>query len=237
MPLAGSTGCAGQPGSEQAGESPGIAPPPAAAQAAAGMPGASLLHYIRVYDDSLDAAMCGKLVDSFNALARFQQANGRGVRAGLEDSAWTELDVSRLSDAPFLAYFRQLVSRQLRRYNADVGLPIAVPDSPLLSPLILKRYRAGDQEKFQTHFDSINEVCDRYLVFLWYLNDVAEGGETWFPGLQAGVAPRAGRLLMFPPYWLFAHQGQPSPRQDKYILSTYLRFVQPTPSVQPQSSP
>lgn len=189
------------------------------------MPAAMLQHYIRVYDDGLQPGMCGKLIDSFHALGRFQQANGRGVRPGLDDSAWTELDVSRLSDAPFLDYFRQLVSGQLRRYNADVGLPIPVPDSPLLAPLILKRYRAGGQEQFQTHFDSINEVCDRYLVFLWYLNDVAEGGMTWFPGLGTGVAPRAGRLLMFPPYWMYAHQGQPSPGQDKYILSTYLRFV------------
>lgn len=224
MQSAVSTGCAGQPVSEA-----GHATVPAAATAAAGTQGATLQHYIRVYDDCLEPAMCGKLIESFNTLARFQQANGRGVRAGLEDSAWTELDVSRLSDAAFLAYFRQLVSRQLQRYNADVGLPIPVPDSPLLSPLILKRYRAGGQEKFQTHFDSINEVCDRYLVFLWYLNDVDEGGRTWFPGLQTGVAPRAGRLLMFPPYWLYAHQGEPSPRQDKYILSTYLRFVQSRP--------
>ncbi len=170
--------------------------------------------------------MCSKLIDSFNALARFQHRNGRGIRAGLEDSAWTELDVGKLADAGFLAFFRQRISQSLQRYNADVGLPLAVPDSPLLSPLILKRYLAGDEEKFQTHFDSINDVCDRYLVFLWYLNDVDEGGNTWFPGLHTGVAPRAGRLLMFPPYWMYAHQGQPSPHQDKYILSTYLRFPQ-----------
>ena len=175
--------------------------------------------------------MCGKLIASFNALSRFQQRNGRGVRPGLDDSAWTELDVSRLSDAGFLTFFRQLISSALQRYNADVSLPIAIPDSPLLSPLILKRYRAGDEEKFQTHFDSINEVCDRYLVFLWYLNDVESGGETWFPGLQTGVAPRAGRLLMFPPYWMYAHQGKASPVQDKYILSTYLRFPQRQSSV------
>lgn len=202
-------------------------PAPVADPSAAGNAGAALGHYIRVYDGSLDAAMCARLVASFDALGRFQQRNGRGVREGLDDSAWTELDVGRLSDAPFLAYFRQLVSRHLQRYNADVGLPIAVPDSPLLSPLILKRYRAGGDDRFQTHFDSINEVCDRYLVFLWYLNDVAEGGRTWFPGLGTGVDPRAGRLLMFPPYWMYAHQGEASPHQDKYILSTYLRFVQP----------
>lgn len=230
MPSAVSSGCAGPPASDQG---PGL--PPAATTA--GGEGAALRHYIRVYDDVLEPGMCRKLVDSFHALARFQAANGRGVRAGLDDSAWTELDVSRLSDAGFLAYFRQLVSRQLQRYNADVGLPIPVPDSPLLSPLILKRYRAGGEEKFQTHFDSINEVCDRYLVFLWYLNDVADGGCTYFPGLGTSVAPRAGRLLMFPPYWLYAHQGQASPLQDKYILSTYLRFVQapPAATVAPQS--
>ncbi|MGH8053187.1 MAG: 2OG-Fe(II) oxygenase [Stenotrophomonas sp.] len=222
MQSAVTTGCAGLPASDLASATPASA----AAPAAADVHGSDLRHYIRTYDNSLAPELCGKLIDSFNTLARFQQRNGRGVRAGLEESAWTELDVSKLSDAGFLAFFRQLVSQSLQRYNADVGLPIAVPDSPLLSPLILKRYRAGDEEKFQTHFDSINEVCDRYLVFLWYLNDVDDGGQTWFPGLQTGVAPRAGRLLMFPPYWMYAHQGQSSPHQDKYILSTYLRFPQ-----------
>lgn len=222
MQSAVSTGCAGLPASE---------PVPAtntsaAASAAADAHGSDLRHYIRSYDHSLPPEMCGKLIESFNALARFQQANGRGVRPGLDDSAWTEMDISRLSDAGFLSFFRQLISNALQRYNADVGLPIAIPDSPLLSPLIMKRYRAGSDEKFQTHFDSINEVCDRYLVFLWYLNDVESGGQTWFPSLQTGVAPRAGRLLMFPPYWMYAHQGRPSPQQDKYILSTYLRFPQ-----------
>ncbi|WP_083490725.1 2OG-Fe(II) oxygenase [Stenotrophomonas humi] len=222
MQSAVSTGCAGLPASD-----PESAPPAsAAAPAAADVQGSHLRHYIRTYDNSLPADLCSKLIESFTTLARFQQRNGRGIRAGLDDSAWTELDVSKLSDAGFLAFFRQLISQSLQRYNADVGLPIAVPDSPLLSPLILKRYRAGDEEKFQTHFDSINDVCDRYLVFLWYLNDVEEGGQTWFPGLHTGVAPRAGRLLMFPPYWMYAHQGQASPHQDKYILSTYLRFPQ-----------
>lgn len=227
MQSAVTTGCAGLPVSE----SEPATPASAAAAAAADVHGGNLLHYIRTYDHSLPVDMCGKLIESFNSLSRFQQRNGRGVRPGLDDSAWTELDVSRLSDAGFLGFFRQLISSALQRYNADVGLPIAIPDSPLLSPLILKRYRAGDEEKFQTHFDSINEVCDRYLVFLWYLNDVESGGETWFPGLQTGVAPRAGRLLMFPPYWMYAHQGKASPAQDKYILSTYLRFPQRQSSV------
>ncbi|WP_372361133.1 2OG-Fe(II) oxygenase [Xanthomonas sp. NCPPB 1325] len=219
MPSAGTTGCVGLQDSDlkKGDEGAAFAAPSSQDQ---------LQYFVRTYDQSLPAQLCSKLVNSFDALEEFQERNGRGVRAGLEASAWTELDISKLSDNAFLGFFRSRISQELKRYNADVNLDIAVPDSSLLSPLILKRYRSGNDERFQTHFDSVNGVCDRYLVFLWYLNDVSEGGETWFPGLNYGVEPRAGRLLMFPPYWMYAHQGRPPLSGDKYILSTYLRFPQ-----------
>ena len=104
------------------------------------------------------------------------------------------------------------------------GLRSPVPLRPRTDKLTLKRYRPGGDEAFQPHFDSIDAVCARYLVFLWYLNDVAAGGETEFLGLDLKVAPRAGRLLMFPPYWMYQHAGLPPVSGDKYILSTYMLF-------------
>ena len=183
-----------------------------------------LRHYIRVYDDDLPPPLCAQMIGSFEALARFHRRNGRGVRAGLEDSAWSELDLTPLSDQAFMQAFRARIDAALARYNAEVGLPSELPNSALLSPFVIKRYRAGSDERFQLHFDSIYDVCDRYLVLLWYLNDVGAGGATEFPQLDIEVAPRAGRLLMFPPYWMYQHRGLPSPATDKYILSTYLRF-------------
>jgi len=38
------------------------------------------------------------------------------------------------------------------------------------------------------------------------------------------VQARRGRLLMFPPYWMYQHAGMPPLSNDKYILSTYLLF-------------
>ncbi|HJU38515.1 MAG TPA: 2OG-Fe(II) oxygenase [Tahibacter sp.] len=183
-----------------------------------------LRHYLRVYDDAFDADLCGKLVASFEGLARFQRGNGRGMRAGLDDSAWTELDISPLSDAGFKGFLLTRIHEALARYNADVGLSIPVPPSPRIAELVIKRYRPGRDERFQLHFDSINEVANRYLVFLWYLNDVADGGETRFPDLGVEVRPRTGRLLMFPPYWMYQHEAPPPRSGDKYILSTYLLF-------------
>ena len=184
----------------------------------------TLSHYVRVYDRHLDEALCRRMIDSFAGLERFQRANGRGIRAGLEESAWTELNVTALSDAHFLGMFRRFVDQALERYNRDIGLPIAIPNTPLIAELMMKRYRPGQNEAFQLHFDAIDFHCNRYLVMLWYLNGVEQGGETSFPLLELAIKPEAGRLLMFPPYWMYQHQGLPPISGEKYILSTYLLF-------------
>jgi prolyl 4-hydroxylase len=184
-------------------------------------------HFIRVYDTDLDAAFCRQMIESFQNLERFQARNGRGVRAGLENSAWSELNVSRLSDQGFLSFFRQRIDQALARYNADVGLTLPLPNSLQIADLTMKRYRP-EGEQFQLHFDAVNHMAHRYLVLLWYLNDVADGGETDFPQLDRKVEPRTGRLLMFPPYWMYQHAGLPPVSGDKYIISTYLLFADPS---------
>lgn len=186
-----------------------------------------LRHYIRTYDGDLGEPLCRRMIDSFGALERFQRRNGRGIRAGLEESAWTELNVTRMSDAGFMTMFRGLINRALARYNDDVQLRIPIPNSPAASDLVMKRYRPHGIEQFQLHFDAINHVANRYVVLLWYLNDVADGGETRFPQLDVSIRPRTGRLLMFPPYWMYQHEGTPPASGDKYILSTYLLFTTP----------
>ncbi len=188
-----------------------------------------LRNYVRVYDAALDPALCRRLIESFGVLQRFQAYNGRKLRAGLEESEWTELNVTRLSDDGFVGMFKGFVERALARYNADVELAIPLPNSRLMSDLVMKRYRSGGEERFQLHFDAIHHVSNRYLVMLWYLNDVEAGGETRFPQLDLAIRPCAGRLLMFPPYWMFQHEGAAPESGEKYILSTYLLFDTPAP--------
>jgi len=184
-----------------------------------------LRHFIRVYDDALPAAWCTRLLKGFDALSAHQARNGRELRAGLEDSAWTELNVTRHGDPLTAGYFRGRIDEALARYNADVQLELPIPNSPSFADLVLKRYRPHSAERFQLHFDAINHLSNRYLVLLWYLNDVERGGATRFARLDMEVTARAGRLLVFPPYWMYQHEGLPPDSGDKYILSTYLLFT------------
>ena len=87
----------------------------------------------------------------------------------------------------------------------------------------IKKYNPGGEDWFDTHVDVINyETARRYLSFFWYLNDVETGGHTQF--LDTSVAPKTGRLVMFPPMWMFPHKGQAPLSEPKYLLHTYLHY-------------
>jgi prolyl 4-hydroxylase len=177
-----------------------------------------------VFDGALSPAMCQQMIESFHRLERFQRRNGRGVRPGHEQSAWTELNLDPLSDANFRGMLLENMHRHTQLYNQALKLPIPIPLTDKISELVMKRYMPTGDEGFQLHFDALGEKANRYLVFLWYLNDVTEGGQTEFPELNISIQAKAGRLLIFPPYWMFQHIGQPPISSDKYILSTYFLF-------------
>ncbi len=61
----------------------------------------------------------------------------------------------------------------------------------------------------------------RVITFLWYLNDVNEGGETelWDNYL---IKPETGKLLLFPASWTFPHRGKMPISNDKYIITGWL---------------
>ena len=62
---------------------------------------------------------------------------------------------------------------------------------------------------------------ERVITFIWYLNDITEGGETEFVG-GTRITPTRGSLLLFPSYWTFYHCGNIPISSDKYICTGWL---------------
>jgi hypothetical protein len=82
-----------------------------------------------------------------------------------------------------------------------------------------------DSEKtgfYDWHTDfKIDSNGVRILVFMWYLNDVAEGGETEFcNGLK--IKPSAGTLVIFPAEWYIKHRGNKPISNDKIICNGWI---------------
>lgn len=65
------------------------------------------------------------------------------------------------------------------------------------------------------------ELC-RHLVFMTYLNDVDDGGETEFFYQDIKIKPKKGLTLIWPADWTHTHRGIVSPTQDKYIVTGWI---------------
>lgn len=73
--------------------------------------------------------------------------------------------------------------------------------------------------------DGAIQFSRRIGVYILYLNDVEDGGETEFLYLSKRVKPKKGRLLIFPPNFPWAHRGNPPLTGDKYIMTGWTEFA------------
>lgn len=82
----------------------------------------------------------------------------------------------------------------------------------------IQRTRVG--EGYVWHDDShvTSDGDSRIITFIWYLNDVHEGGETEF-SCGVRVKPETGKLLLFPATWSYKHRGCRPISNDKYIVT------------------
>lgn len=83
----------------------------------------------------------------------------------------------------------------------------------------------GFKEWHTERSNSLKPTADRHLVYMTYLNDVTDGGETEFYYQKLSVQPKKGLTLIWPADWTYTHRGVISPTQDKYIITGWLNFI------------
>jgi prolyl 4-hydroxylase len=64
----------------------------------------------------------------------------------------------------------------------------------------------------------------RVLAWMTYLNDVEEGGSTYFQHYDIDIQPKKGLTLLWPAEWTHAHRGNVLKMGQKYIITGWLHF-------------
>lgn len=64
---------------------------------------------------------------------------------------------------------------------------------------------------------------DRYLTYIYYLNDVKKKGYTEFANGRK-IKPEQGKGIMFPAQWDFIHRGVAPKKELKYIVTGWLAY-------------
>jgi hypothetical protein len=86
------------------------------------------------------------------------------------------------------------------------------------------RYQKGQHfQKIHTERASLDSL-HRVLVWMTYLNDVDEGGETYFSHYDINVQPKKGLTIIWPAEWTHAHRGNVLLGESKYMLTGWMNF-------------
>ena len=189
--------------------------------------------YIKIYDDVIDADSCNMLIGKFESAEEDQYEE---VRQAERDKAiaFTQINLVNNDDWTtvqngMLEVFQDYILHYINDCNIQ---PKQWPTTYGYEAIRIKRYLDNDYDRFDPHVDVMNqETSRRFLAFFIYLNDVDEGGETQFvqltkPGthIPLKIKPQQGRLLMFPPQWMYYHAGLKPVSNSKYLIHSYCHY-------------
>ena len=184
-----------------------------------------LSDYIRVYEDTLDKNFCNQLIAYFEGCSQHHQhidCNGAPT--------FTQLNLTEQLGPKheYSTILAQACKEYVKWYKEDLNIKF-FPEKHSWEMFRIKKYKPDGCDRFDEHVDvGDSSSARRFLAFFIYLNDVDVGGQTIFTGYNGDIniiKPKSGRMVIFPPLWMFPHSGQRPISGNKYIISGYFHYL------------
>ena len=197
----------------------------------------SLNDFVFVKEKAFTPEFCDSIVNDFESLKSKGLARQGQSGIGVDNSVklTTDLDmyefpemvdtyVQTLSDT-----FNKILSDEFLGklpYQEEFGKNELFYNTTFYELMQIQKYNQNKGHYKGWHAETGTfEMSRRLFVFILYLNDVEEGGETemLYTGLK--VKPKKGQLLIHPASYPFVHKGHTPLSDNKYIVTTWLSYV------------
>ncbi|MGB6603985.1 MAG: 2OG-Fe(II) oxygenase [Steroidobacteraceae bacterium] len=180
--------------------------------------------------DLISQDLCRRCIELYERDSR--KHSGYTASAGGEKQLEVEVKVSTdlnvETDGIWAPVFAELHSAVTTVIQSIAGQFPALQVSPLQCTGYKIQHYRNNEGHFKWHFDALGPGgWDRQLAVIIYLNSVADGGETCFYRQDLKIKPVAGDALFFPPFWTHMHCGEVPRSEDKYVISSFIRFAIP----------
>lgn len=156
-----------------------------------------------------------------------QKSKDRMQRSKVANSL--EVDELRTSSSTFFEEGEnEFVARIEKRVSQIMNIPVEHGEG-----LQILNYKIG--QEYKAHFDFFSSTSraasnPRLSTLVMYLNDVEQGGETYFPKLNFSVSPQKGMAVYFEYFYndqklndLTLHGGAPVVIGDKWAATQWMR--------------
>jgi len=170
-----------------------------------------------------DKSICDDIINYFeNDDDKHQGTTISGCDENVKISTDVLLKQSDVSDK-YLSLLTQVVNEYAEIY------PMVNYYSPwnLIENINIQKYNPTEAY-FGWHTERSSGIdinASRHMVFMTYLNDVNDDGETEFYHQKLKIKPEKGLTLIWPADWTFTHRGCPSPSETKYIITGWLNYT------------
>ena len=204
------------------------------------------LHYfnetIGVYRNALSKNLCDKIISLFESPNVQQNHVEQGKTfTGVNIDNKNSLDAF-ISNIPEFSDIQETITTVSNKCIDDYVRKWDGKDCPFNANSIfgdgtyypgwkMQKYAKGEGHYNSWHVESdpchkpSQGRCFRIFAVMFYLNDVAEGGQTSFLYSNCKIAPRAGTFICWPATWPWVHSGATPISDNKYILTTWLQGV------------
>ena len=183
--------------------------------------------FIEVYPNALTKEETEELIYYFERNDKLPKKPGRtggGVAMNKKkslDCGFNYYDPSDYATSiikPKLDHYARLYDEKYYRSGLD-----CVQEYVIDSVWNLQKYEPGEGYFYKHCEASSISSSNRVLVWMFYLNDVKDGG-TIFPTVGRTLKARRGNLVIWPAYWMWNHHGQISRTKTKYVATGWFIY-------------
>ena len=194
----------------------------------------NLQDFVLVKDRVFTPDFCDALINLFDT--RKDLVNVGEMAGGLNFDVKNTTDLNLIDHEELMRQYGDYIFEQLNEltneYISSLPFQNKFPGSQVFAgdseytTCQLQKYKKGEGHYNAYHFETDHpDNCCRVFVYIIYLNDVLEGGETEMLYSRTKVQPRKGRVMMHPASFPFIHNGHMPISDDKYILTSWLNYV------------
>jgi hypothetical protein len=176
-----------------------------------------------------DISICDKLINYHKNSDKKEVGKVSGIdtfeKEDFSVKKSTDVKISEMNDV-VKVYF-DLLQEVLNQYTNKFKMCNEQSAFTIIEPLNIQHY-LPNEGFYKWHCERGNSkfpVSSRHLVFMTYLNDVNDGGETEFYYQKLKIKPKKGLTLIWPADWTYTHRGITSLTQEKYITTGWLSFI------------
>ena len=177
----------------------------------------------------MNAKICDKIVDYYekHKYKQKQGATGRGAinldTKNRKDISISPQELSLKGNEIFDEYYKVLYEFY-KDYNKQWPFLASIVSNLEIGRLNIGKYIVGEHfKKIHTERASLGSL-HRLLAFMTYLNDVEDGGSTYFSHYDLDIKPQKGLTIIWPAEWTHAHKGNIIYKGSKYIITGWMVF-------------